>query len=376
MFTDIETKGQLKEFFQNKRVLVTGGFGFVGSHMVKKLVEYHSDVTVLDIDTSQERDSLLNDPAFGLREKTHIIQGDMVDFMFVRDMVEKGQYHLIYHFAAYPTVIEKAIEKPWDTIRVNTIALVDLLEAIRLAQYRCGMVLFSSTDKVYGEMEGDAYREACTPLRGVGIYDSSKLAADVFAQSYREVFGLPAIVLRMCNLFGPYDFNIEFRLVPKAMKNIYGEDTPQPPELYFDSIDHWRDYLYIDDAIRAMLLLAYDPHCRGKVYNLLACHYSSTPDMLKTIVEETVEIEQQFDHGRAEAILNNGIAIKVRAGNHKVISIKKQHLEGKKIKEDVGFEPNVAFVDGLRETIKFYRDYFLNKRGKSVHSQMDCQTKV
>ena len=364
MLTDVETAGRLNRFYEAKNALVTGGFGFVGSHAVKKLVEYNARVTVVDIRTEGERDSLLNEKSLKLRDKIQIETGDVTDAAFLRSVVANGEFDLIFHFAAYPTVIEKAVENPCQTIQANTIGLVNLLEAVRSPGLRPHVVLFASTDKVYGELDGESYQEEKTPLRGIGVYDVAKLAADVFARTYHEVFGLPTIVLRMCNLFGPYDFNTDFRLVPKAMKSIYANDPPRPPELYFDSIEHWRDYLYIDDAVRAILLLAYHPHCRGEVYNLSPCRYISTPEMLKAIVEAAAEVERESDEARAEAILKNGIVIGVRPSSPGVVTIKKQHLSADKIKNAIRFEPSVEFKEALFKTVRFYRSWFLRNRSK------------
>ncbi len=221
------------------------------------------------------------------------------------------------------------------------------------------MIFLSSTDKVYGEMEGDSYFEHLTPLRGIGVYDSAKLAADVFSRTYHEAFGLPTVTLRMCNIFGPYDFNSGYRLLPRAMKNIFGAPDPVAPELYFDAIEHHRDYLYVDDLVNAIILLAHGSVCRGEVYNLAGGTYLSTPTMLRTIVELSANVERDYDAGRAEKILRNGIAVRVSANASTVHAISKQHLNGEKLVNDTGFQPGESFTDALLETIRFYREYFI-----------------
>lgn len=364
IMTDVELSGQIHEFYRGKKVLVTGGFGFVGSHVVKKLVDYDAQVTILDMATDEARSSLINDRALKLRDKVKIETGDVGDLAFCHRIIASEKFRLIFHFAAYATVIEKAAGSPYDTVQANTMGLVHLLEAVRVAETPPDMVLFSSTDKVYGELEGEHYEEDSTPLRGVGVYDAAKLAADVFAKTYHATYGIPVVVLRMCNLFGPHDYNIDFRLLPKAMKSMFEADAPEAPELYFDAIQHWRDYLYIDDAVRAILLLGFYPRCRGEVYNLLGCRYISTPEMLKLVVEHAAEIERPHDEARAERIRKNGISVKVKPNGSRVVPIKKQHVSGEKIKKATGFVPSVDFDEALRRTIAFYRRYFLlRKRG-------------
>ncbi|MEY4576095.1 MAG: hypothetical protein RL701_798 [Pseudomonadota bacterium] len=355
-----EKTGRLAAYYEGKNALVTGGFGFVGGHMTKALVELGVNVTVFDVNTDAKRDSLLNEQGGQLRDKVTIITGDLSEARAVHDAIGGGNFHFIFNFAAYATVIEKAVENPYETIQANTIGLVNVLECARGLKLRPTRIFHASTDKVYGEMDGEPYDEEKTPLRGIGVYDGAKLAADVFARTYHEVFGLPTVVLRMCNIFGPYDFNTGYRLVPRAMRNLYAEAQPKGPELYFDAIEHWRDYLHVDDCIRAILLLGFRHECRGEVFNLAATKYASTPEMLKAVVQVAYEIEREHDMQRAEAILANGIAVKVRLDSTSVHAIKKQRLNGDKLTRLTGFEPVIGLVEGLERTARAYRAFYMN----------------
>lgn len=359
--TKEEKAGRVASYYEGKNVLVTGGFGFVGGHIVKALVEMKANVTVLDLRTETSVESMLNQEGLELRPRIKIIKGDIGSSQLVRDVIGEGGFHFIFNFAAYATVIEKAVENPYDTIQANTVGLVNILEAARQQKIRPHMIFHASTDKVYGEMEGESYEEDKTPLRGIGVYDGAKLAADVFARTYHDVFDLSTVVLRMCNIYGPSDFNTAYRLIPRAMLHFYGSQAPRAPELYFDSIDHWRDYLYVDDCVRAILLLAYHHECRGDVFNLAAAQYISTPELMKVIVHTAHEVEKEFDDTRAAAILNNGIAVKVRGPAKKVIAISKQHLNGEKLRRVTEFEPTVDFREGLRRTVRAYRQHFIER---------------
>lgn len=351
--SSVELPAEVASSYRGRNVLVTGGFGFVGSHVTRILLELGARVTVLDLRTAPDVPSLLNQN--GLRDRIGIRQGDLSDVDFVREVVHAGAFSHIFNFAAYATVIEKAMENPYATIMANTMGWVNVMEAARTAPTAPEAVFLSSTDKVYGEMDGGAYQEAKTPLRGIGVYDAAKLAADVLGKTYNEVFQLPTVVLRMCNLFGPCDFNTGYRLIPKAMANLFSGAEPLPPELYYDALEHRRDYLYIDDAVRAILLLGFYPECRGEVYNLKAVHYSGTPDVLKTVVQLAAERERLEDSVRATKILANGITVRVRATESNAVTIKNQHLDGSKLEAATGFVPLVDFHEGLRRTIEAYR---------------------
>jgi nucleoside-diphosphate-sugar epimerase len=359
-----EKTGRVAAYYEGKNALVTGGFGFIGGHMTKALVELGANVTVFDIRTDAERDSLLNDRALGLRDKVTIITGDLADQRAVQEAIGGGNFHFIFNFAAYAAVIEKAVENPYETIQANTIGLVNILESARGLKLRPTRIFHASTDKVYGEMDGEPYDEEKTPLRGIGVYDGAKLAADVFARTYHEIFGLPTVVLRMCNIFGPYDFNTQYRLIPRAMHNLYSEPEPKGPELYFDAIEHWRDYLHVDDCIRAILLLGFRHECRGEVFNLAATKFASTPELLKAVVQVAHEIEKEFDVARADKILANGLSVKVRIGSQGVLAIKKQRLNGAKLTRVTGFEPVITLAEGLERTVRAYRSHFVRARAK------------
>ena len=350
--------------YKGKNALVTGGFGFVGSHLTRALLALGANVTVFDIRTETGVESLLNDPSYHLRDNVTIVRGDLADRHAVFETISRGNFSFVFNFAAYATVIEKATENPYDTIQANTIGVVNLLESARQLKAQSPRILHASTDKVYGEMDGGAYEEEKTPLRGIGVYDSTKLAADLFARMYHEVYGLPTVVLRMCNIFGPADFNTCHRLIPKAMRSIYACKEPTGPELYFDSIEHWRDYLYIDDCVRAILLAAFRRECLGEVFNLTATNFISTPELLRTIVHVASEVEREFDASRAEAILSSGISVRVRCNAPGVVTIKKQHLNGGKLKRVTGFEPTISFSDGIERTIRAYREYYLSRKSR------------
>lgn len=360
--TSDEISGRLSAHFSGKNALVTGGFGFVGSHLTRALTELGTSVTVFDTRTESTIESLLNDPELGLRNKVRIVRGDLSDAGRVLETLTSGDYHFVFNFAAYATVIERATEHPYDTIQANTMGVVNVLEAVRCLNARPIRILHASTDKVYGEMDGEAYDEEKTPLRGIGVYDGAKLAADVFTRTYHEVYGLPTVVLRMCNIFGPADFNTDYRLIPRAMKSLYSAAEPTGPVLYSDATEHWRDYLYIDDCVRAILLTAFRSECQGEVLNLTATKFISTPEVLETIVHLAYGIERELDSKRAAAILASGISVRRRDTFPGMVMIKKQHLNGSKIRRMTDFEPAVTFHDGIERTLRAYRDYYFRRR--------------
>lgn len=360
--TDDATVLPFGNFFAGKRALITGGMGFLGGHVARRLVALGADVTIFDIDICSERDSIVNDRRERLRPRMHLVEGDIGNASDVNKLMGEKLFDVVFHFAAF-SVIEKSANAPVRTIETNALGTAHLLEGVRNSRSEPSAIVISSTDKVYGEMEMETERYSeQSPLRGVGIYDAAKLAGDVFAQTYHHVFGQPTVVMRLCNLFGPHDYNVGFRLFPKALTSLFSSAEPITPVLYFNSLNHFRDYLYIDDAVRAFLLVASTPSCAGEVFNISAAHHASTPEVMRLIVEQSAAYEALFDRDRAKKICEHGISIVMRNGSSNVVAISRQHLDGSKLEAATGFVPEVRFVEGLQRTVEFYRSHYERAR--------------
>ncbi len=352
-----DTIEESRDFFAGKRVLVTGACGFVGGHLARALHAAGAIVTALDCDVSPSRGSQLD--LTGLRHEMRMVEADITDRRAIADIVKNGHFSHIFHLAAGATTVEKAMTDPYATIMANTMGFVNLAEGARLLpEDERPVVIYSSTDKVYGEAEILPYTEE-HDLGGVGVYDAAKLCADILAGTYHKALGVPTIVLRMCNIFGPYDLNFDYRLIPKAMRNIFRD--AESPELYMNSLEHFRDYLFVEDAVRAYFHIARCECCRGRVYNLPGAHYSATPDVLRDLVSHIGTMQDEAmveapDSPLAQHHWNR--SIRVVPSDPKLITISKQHLDGTRIQMEADFEPQTSFRDGLEATARFYLWYF------------------
>ena len=159
---------------------------------------------VVALDIREARGSHLD--LIGLTEEIEMVRADITDRKAMEELVVGGNFSHIFHLAAGATTVEKAMTDPVGTIMANTMGFVNLAEGARLVPVeRRPVVIYSSTDKVYGEHEVLPYTED-HGLGGVGVYDAAKLCADILAATYHKALGVPTIVLRMCNIYGPYDF--------------------------------------------------------------------------------------------------------------------------------------------------------------------------
>ncbi len=360
------------EIYRGQRILITGGYGFVGAHLARRLLEAGAEVWALDRDTDTRRPSLINCPGYGIRERIYTVTGDVTNVAQMTALLQQTPFDYIFNCAAHAAVIEKAVREPGRTIETNTMGVVGLLEAVRTSGQTPRGIFHASTDKVYGELDGPAYQEEVTPLRAIGVYDASKLAADILARTYHEVFGLPVTILRMCNLIGPYDFNTEYRLVPKSFSGIYRGESP---ELYLDSLDHHREYLYIDDAVEIILELTARPACIGEAYNLMGCAHLSTREAMEQIVSAAALVAAPHNLNAAAEIRARGYSvIDHKAAGQQIISLKRQRLNAEKLRAAIDYRPRTSFGDGLFHCAEFYHRVADNHTAVQHHEQPQAAT--
>jgi nucleoside-diphosphate-sugar epimerase len=351
--------GQLSEElghdWTGRNILVTGGLGFLGSHLSATLLEAGANVVVVDNDVVESRMSLLRIHHMVNNPKLEIVELDVCDRAAVDALFMARTFDVVFHMAAY-SVIERATKAPFDALTTNAMGTLHILDAIRRFSPADTRFVQASTDKVYGEMDGSCYFED-SPLRGIGIYDAGKLAADVTARSYYHTFGTPTSVLRLCNVFGPHDYNSGYRLFPKSLSRIFADETPSAPVLYYNSIGHWRDYVYVDDAVRAFLTLATHPLAIGEAFNMAAATHMSTPVVLKLLVEAAVTTLKDVDPARAAAVESNGIQIATESTS--ALTIQRQHLDADKIATKLGFTVNTTFSEGVLRTVEHHAHHLV-----------------
>jgi dTDP-glucose 4,6-dehydratase len=336
--------------FAGRTVLVTGGVGFIGSHLARRLLSEGATVVVVDNDVAAGRRGLLRESAEDGSGRLEIVQLDVCHYRAVEHLISSRRFDLIFHLAGY-SVIERSTQFPYESLQTNAMGTLHVLEAVRHCDYQPQRVLITSTDKVYGEMDGPSYLED-SPLRGIGLYDAGKLAADVIALTYIRTFDAPVSVLRLCNVFGPHDYNRGYRLFPKSLGRIFHPVEPAPPVLYYQSIEHWRDYVYIDDVVAALIATATGEPARGEVFNMASAIHIATPVLLKRLIDESVAVLRDIDPARASAVERNGILI--TTAEQSALTIQRQHLDSSKIARVLRFRTQVSFAEGLRRTVEHH----------------------
>ncbi len=307
-------------------ILVTGGTGFVGSHLVKRLVDMGARVIVpyRSIDprsffTSERLDT-----------RVVMVSADMKDRMRVHDIVTKYEVESIFHLAAQP-IVDTAYYNPVETVATNVLGTLHVLDAA-LNSGTVKRMIITSSDKAYGKSQ-ETYTEE-SQLLGDHPYEASKAAADMVTRAYAATYKAPVVTVRFGNIYGPGDLNAS-RIVPGIMHTAI---TGQPLHLRSDGT-FIRDYVYVNDVVSAYIFLMNRvSQLSGNVYNIA----SDTSLSVLALIE------------KAKTIL--GVDIPYVIDNTQKNEIPKQHLDWTKMRK-LGWQPTCSLEKGLKETYDWYRTH-------------------
>ena len=307
-----------------RKILVTGGTGFVGSHLVEALARAGARVVV----PYRSLDPFSYFAVSGLDKKTVLAQCDLKDRRRIVDLVTKYEIEDVFHLGAQP-IVETAYNNPVETIETNVMGTAYILDAAWMSG-TVKRIIVTSTDKVYGKSQ-NAYTEE-SPLLGDHPYDASKSAADMITRAYVKTYGAPVVTVRFGNIYGPGDLNGS-RIIPGIIKTaITGEVLPIRSDGTFV-----RDYVYVRDVVSAYLFLIEQVEAQsGTVFNVASDTSVSVIDLIK----------------KAQTIL--GVKIPYRVLNSQKNEIPYQHLNWEKIRT-LGWKPEYSLSQGLKETYEWYR---------------------
>ena len=312
-------------------VLVTGGTGFAGSWLVRRLRELGADVVCI------VRDWVPRSPLLGgeLPKDVTVVFGDVRDQPLVERALGDYEIELVFHLAAQ-TIVTIANRNPVETLDTNIRGTAALLEACRRSP-RVRSIIVASSDKAYGAQPELPYREDM-PLKPLHPYDVSKACSDLIARSYAATYELPVAVTRAGNFFGGGDLNWS-RLFPGTIRSVL---RGRRPVIRSDGTPR-RDYVYVEDAVEAYLLLARsvaDGRVRGEAVNISYERPLTVREVVDAILAEAgVELEPVTE----------------AAAEHE---IQDQYLDATRARRDLGWSPAFDFEEGLRRTLAWYRTHF------------------
>ena len=317
------------EKLNGKSVLVTGGTGLVGSHLVEELIRQKAHV----LTTFQTLHPKSYFATKKLSEKVILVNADIDDFDKLFHIVTKFKTDYIFHLAAQP-IVETAYANPRETFNVNIMGTVNIFECARLYP-RIKGVIFASSDKAYGKLHKEKYLES-DPLQGDHPYDVSKSAADLIANTYVKTYGLPIVTSRFGNIYGEGDMNFS-RLIPGIMRSlIFDTDF----EIRSDG-EFIRDYLYVKDVVAGYIKLAENiSKVKGQAFNF------GSPECL-SVLDVIGLIEKSLDKKLHYSIMNI-------AKNE----IPYQSLDYTKVKKTINWKPVYTIKKTVPDILLWYKKYF------------------
>ncbi len=320
------------EAFRGRRVLITGGLGFIGSNLARRLAEADADVLLVDSMIPEYGGNVAN--IAGIEDRVTVNIADVRDVHSLPYLVSDRE--VIFSLAGQTSHLDSMAD-PYTDLEINCRAQLSLLEACRLANPEA-RVVFASTRQIYGRPEYLPVDER-HPIHPVDVNGINKTAGEWYHLLYGQVYGIPVCVLRLTNTYGP-------RMRVKDARQTFlgywlrqivaGEEIA----VFGDGLQK-RDFNYVDDAVDAFLLAATRDEALGKVYNLGDSEVVSLLDLARKLVE-----------------LNGGGSFKVVPfpDDRKAIDIGDYYGDFTRIRDDLGWEPRVGLDEGLRRSIDFYRE--------------------
>jgi CDP-glucose 4,6-dehydratase len=319
-----------------RRVLVTGGAGFIGAHLVHALLERSAEVHVLDIDDGPGSPLSL----LGSADAVHFAPGRLERFEDVTAAIEEAEVDTVFHLGAQ-TIVGVARRDPLATFDANVGGTTHVLEACRCAAAHVRRVVVASSDKAYGDCDTLPYEES-TPLAGRFPYDVSKTCTDLLAQSYATTYGLPVAIARCGNVFGPADLHWS-RLVPGTIRSLLRGERP----VIRSDGTLVRDYLYVDDAVSGYLALAdwldAASHAPGAPVDPRAFNFSTGRP--QSVLEMTERLRVACGRPDLEPVIEDTARGEIAA----------QHLDSTRAHTTLGWRPNPALDESLARTTAWYR---------------------
>ena len=321
----------MANYWKNRRVLITGCTGLMGSWLAKSLVSKGANVVGLVRDEVPQSDLILS----GTASRITIVDGDVADHPNMLRVMNEYEIQTIFHLAAQ-TIVGTASRSPLSTFETNIKGTWCTLEAARNSSLNPDVIVASS-DKAYGDQIKLPYTEDM-PLIGSYPYDVSKSAADLIARSYFKSYGMKVAVTRCANLFGGGDINVS-RLIPGAMLWI----LKKHPIVIRSDGKFKRDYLYVEDAAECYTTLAEkigEKAVKGEAFNFGNGQPITVIDLVNKILKVT----------KAK--------VPIKIENSAVNEIRDQYLSTEKARKVLGWKPNHTLDSALTKTYKWYERYY------------------
>ena len=326
-----------------RNILITGGAGFIGSHVVRLFVTKYPEYHIINLDKLTYAGNLANLADIEQQPNYTFVKADICDFEKILELFRQHSIDGVIHLAA-ESHVDRSIKDPFTFAQTNVMGTLSLLQAAKVSwdgQYDGKRFYHISTDEVYGALKFDGtFFTETTKYDPHSPYSASKASSDHFVRAFHDTFGMPTLVTNCSNNYGPYQF--PEKLIPLFINNIR-HNKPLP---VYGKGENVRDWLYVVDHARAIDLIFHN----GKVaetYNLGGFNEWKNIDLIRVLIK-TVDRLLGRPEGASEKLITY---VTDRAGHDLRYAI-----DSTKLKNELGWEPSLQFEEGIEKTVKWYLD--------------------
>lgn len=331
-----------------KKILITGGAGFIGSHLVRLFVNKYPYYQIVNLDKLTYAGNLENLKDIESKSNYQFVRGDIVDGIFLEKLFQQHQFDGVIHLAA-ESHVDRSILNPIDFVITNVLGTVSLLNFCK-NQWKENMEgkLFYhvSTDEVYGSLEEKGFFTEESAYDPHSPYSASKASSDHFVRAYHDTYKIPVLVSNCSNNYGSHHF--PEKLIPLAIFNIKNN---KPVPIYGKG-ENVRDWLWVEDHVRAIDIIFHQGKI-GVTYNIGGFNEWKNIDLIKLLCQ-LMDKKLNRVHGTSEKLIT---FVKDRAGHDLRYAI-----DATKLSKELGWQPSVKFEEGLEKTVDWYlqNDEWLN----------------
>lgn len=326
-----------------RNILITGGAGFIGSHVVRLFVTKYPDYRIVCLDKLTYAGNLANLSDIEQRPNYVFEKADICDFDAVCGIFRKYDIDGVIHLAA-ESHVDRSIKDPFTFAKTNVLGTLSLLQAARLhwdGRWEGKRFYHISTDEVYGALRFDgSFFTETTKYDPHSPYSASKASSDHFVRAFHDTYGMPTIVTNCSNNYGPYQF--PEKLIPLFINNIrHGKPLP-----VYGKGENVRDWLYVEDHARAIDLIFH----KGRIadtYNIGGFNEWRNIDLIRVIIRTVDRLL-----GNAEGTSDHLITYVADRAGHDL----RYAIDSSKLKNELGWEPSLQFEEGIEKTVRWYLD--------------------